>query len=175
MEEITREEALRLFTGYTNYSMPVMRKFIDMVFGLVPPVGGYLPLAGGTMTGNISMPDGTEMRFQSPDGLITYGFIAQKLGTTFLNTIIPGSNLQCFGHDNAVFRGGESTIIGTQNKLIGFFGSGTPVPIQAVPNDVFVAPTPDFPSVVTAITDLQNVVNGLRSGVVALNLFVQTP
>ena len=175
MAEITKEEALRLFSGYTNNSMPVMRKFIDLVFGLVPPEGGYLPIEGGTMQGNINIPQGNNLVFQSADGLTDYAFIRQNGNVTSFNVIQPDCNLQCFANNQAVFRGGEITIIGTANKLTSFFGGTIPVGIQAVPNDIFSAPSPDFSSVITAITDLQNVVNGLRSGVVALNLFVETP
>lgn len=167
---ITKDEALRLFTGYTNYSMPVMREFIDLIFGLVPPLGGYLPIAGGTMQGNVLFPQGNQIHFTDPTGATLYSFFAQNGSTTFLNAIEPGSNIQVFGHTIGTFRGGEETYIGTSGKKIGFFGSGVSASRQPISNIAFVAPT-NLPTCIAEIIKLQTVVNNIRTGSGLYNLF----
>lgn len=56
---VTKEAVQALFAAYPNNNQNTVREFIDYIFGIVPP-GGFLPLSGGTMTGNINM-NGTQL------------------------------------------------------------------------------------------------------------------
>lgn len=83
---LTKESLLALFAAYPNNNQNTVREFIDYIFTLTPGVpGGYLPLSGGTMTGNV------DFNFAQLQNAVLQG--ATKLGSA-QSIISPSGNEQ---------------------------------------------------------------------------------
>lgn len=158
MADLTKAEALRMFGGYTNYSIPVMRKFVDLFFSVI----------GGS--GDLDIPDPRRIRFYNSSKTQLYSWMQQNGFITFWNTNQAGASIQVFAHDTASLGGALKSYFGRTGGEIGFFAGTSSAVQQTVVKTLMVEPT-DLPTALAQIVVLQNVVISLRTGVLNYHLF----
>ena len=136
---LTKPALAALFAAYPNNNQNTVREFIDYIFTLTPGVpGGYLPLSGGNMTGNIDM-DANELIdaiFSGSTVLKSAQSIVNTAGTaqlTFGSTLNPAAQLLMNAGAEGFSAGGgigiNNTAMFNALAMLGIGDALNPVPL----------------------------------------------
>lgn len=116
---VTKDQVLALFAAYPNNNQNTVREFIDLIFSLTPPPGGYLPLSGGTMTGILDMGNNapiinvkglgmTDSILMNNNGILNGSLQSLQTSTLTINAILFSSPTMTDGRLDMVHVGGHS-------------------------------------------------------------------